>query len=138
MTGTDVQPTDIASTSSSPEYHPLVSSHSTKRIVFITSKRRVRRRLFEKSRQDNVVGPENGMGYAGESTVTREDVRGAENHMGHAGGSTVTRDDVRGTENHMGHAGGSTVTRDDVRGERRWSRSRKLYGRCRGSTRCSE
>ena len=98
-----MQPTnrDTVSTSSFPVYHEILSSHSTKRRVSITSKRQVRRKLFDKSSQDNAGGPEN--------------------HMGHTGGSPVIRDDVEGTENHLGHAGGSPVTRDDVGGpETKW------------------
>ena len=113
-----MQPTDrdTVSTSSSPVYHEILSSHSTKRGVSITSKRQVRRKLFDKPSQDDVEGPENHMGHAGGSLVTRDDVEGPENHMGHAGGSLVTRDDVEGPENHMRYAGGSLVTRDDVKG----------------------
>ena len=113
-----MQPTDrdTASTSSSQVYHEILSSHSTKRRVSITSKRQVRRKLFDKPSQDDVEGPENHMGHAGGSLVTRDDVKGPENCMGHAGGSLVTRDDVEGPENHMGHAGGSLVTRDNVEG----------------------
>ena len=53
-----------------------------------TSKRQVRRKLFDKPSQDDVEGPENCMGHAGGSLVTRDNVEGPENHMGHADGSS--------------------------------------------------
>ena len=71
-----MQPTDrnTAFMSSSPVYHEILSSHSTKRRVSITSKRQVRRKLFDKPSQDDVEVPENHMGHAGGSLVTRDDV----------------------------------------------------------------
>ena len=99
-----------------PRYHEILSSHSTKRSLSITSKRQVGRKLFDKQRQDDVGGPENCVGHVDGSPVTRDDAGDPENCMGHAGGSPVTRDDVGGPEICMEHAGGSPVTRDDVGG----------------------
>ena len=61
-------------------YQEILSSHSTNRRVSITSKRQVRRKLFDKSSQDDVEGQENDMGHAGGSPETRDDVGSPENY----------------------------------------------------------
>ena len=109
-----MQPTnrDTTSTSSFPVYHEILSSHSTKRRVSITS----RRKLFDESSQDDAGCPENHMGHTGGSPVIRDDVEGPENHMGHAGGSPVTRDDVEGPKNCVEDAQGQRDVQNDAGG----------------------
>ena len=82
----------------------------------ITSKRQVRRQLFDKSSQDDAGGPENHMEHASGSPVTKDDIEGPENCMGYADGSPVTRDDVGGPENCMEDAEGQRNIQNDAGG----------------------
>ena len=134
MTGTHGQPTDrvdkdTASTSSSPVYHQAVSSHSRRRIVSVTSLRRVKRKLFEEETENAQLAEQDVQSPVdiSESTdfnwvdtndqiYTQDDVGGPQNCMEAAGGSRDTQDDVGGPQNCMEDVGGSRDTQDDVGG----------------------
>ena len=83
-------------------YYEIFSSHITKRRLSITSKRQVRRKLFDKSSQDDAGGPENCMKDAGGSPETRDDVEGPENCIEDADSQRDIRNDAGGYANIRG------------------------------------